>query len=123
MHDDALLPPRLILAHRRHHLHRVDVADRYITNNTAFQILTYSQPLPYVEQVPPFDIASFLSVMLYPFIVSFLLPVYVNAIVMEKEHKLREMMRMVRALIARDAQAFHRSFAHGIEYGAADGLA
>ena len=68
---------------------------RYVTNVADYEIITWIQQLPYIEQVPEFDIASFLSVLLYPFAISFILPVYVNAIVLEKQERLREMMKMM----------------------------
>ena len=52
--------------------------------------------MPYIQQELSFDVAGFLSIILFPFAVSFLLPLYVNAIVTEKQERLREMMKMVR---------------------------
>jgi hypothetical protein len=68
---------------------------RLITGNSNYTIVTFVQELPFIEQVPQFDIASFLSVLLYPFAISFVLPVYVNSIVVEKQERLREMMKMM----------------------------
>ena len=74
----------------------IDVAFlRYATSNSEWTILTWSQPLPYVEQAPAFDIGSFLGLIMYPFAVSFVMAIYVNAIVREKQDRLREMMRMM----------------------------
>lgn len=68
---------------------------RMITQNTEWIIGTYAQPLPYVSQLPAFDIGSFLGLLLYPFAVSFVIAIYVNAIVREKQDRLREMMKMM----------------------------
>eukprot|EP01094_Clydonella_sp_ATCC50884_P004693 TRINITY_DN13724_c0_g1_i1.p1 TRINITY_DN13724_c0_g1~~TRINITY_DN13724_c0_g1_i1.p1 ORF type:complete len:845 (+),score=259.83 TRINITY_DN13724_c0_g1_i1:97-2631(+) len=68
---------------------------RMKVNNTDYELLTYAQPLYFLEQVPPLDLSSLLSVFLYPFALSFLLPVFLRAIVVEKEDRLREMMKMM----------------------------
>ena len=68
---------------------------RSITANPEWIIATFSQPLPYISQVPSFDIGSFLGLLLYPFAVSFVIAIYVNAIVREKQDRLREMMKMM----------------------------
>lgn len=68
---------------------------RYLTNNTLYQIDIFIQGMPYLQQPLPFDIAGFMSIILYPFAVSFLLPLYVSAIVLEKQERLRELMKMM----------------------------
>ena len=67
---------------------------RAVTKDAAWIIITWVQALPYIEQSPSFDIGSFLGLLLYPFAVSFVLAIYVNTIVVEKQERLREMMRM-----------------------------
>jgi len=53
------------------------------------------QGFPYEEKPLDIDVGSFTATLTYPLIMSWLLPVYVYNIVLEKEEKLREMMRMV----------------------------
>ena len=68
---------------------------RYVTNNTLYQMDVFVQGMPYLQQPLPFDIAGFMSILLYPFAVSFLLPLYVSSIVLEKQERLRELMKMM----------------------------
>jgi hypothetical protein len=53
------------------------------------------QGFPYEEQTLKIDLGSFIATLNYPLIMSWLLPVYVYNIVLEKQEKLREMMKMV----------------------------
>src|SRR3989338_2794100 len=57
-------------------------------------ITTSIVALPYVSVIPSFDVGSSAATFLFPFAVSFLLPVYMNDIVLEKEERLRNMMVM-----------------------------
>ena len=53
------------------------------------------QGFPYQEAPLQIDIGSLLAALTYPLVLSWLLPVYVYNIVLEKQDKLREMMKMV----------------------------
>ena len=76
-------------------INMIDTAFLKYATNINWTIVTWSQPLPYVTEIPAFDIGSFLGLLLYPFAVSFVMAIYVNSIVKEKEDRLREMMRMM----------------------------
>eukprot|EP01100_Stratorugosa_tubuloviscum_P008759 TRINITY_DN3648_c0_g3_i1.p1 TRINITY_DN3648_c0_g3~~TRINITY_DN3648_c0_g3_i1.p1 ORF type:complete len:851 (-),score=271.54 TRINITY_DN3648_c0_g3_i1:91-2613(-) len=66
-----------------------------IMNSKNWLIHVYEQSLPYVNSPPEADFSSIVATLLYPFAVSFLLPVYAYAIVLEKQDRLREMMKMM----------------------------
>eukprot|EP01101_Sappina_pedata_P005770 TRINITY_DN2721_c0_g1_i1.p1 TRINITY_DN2721_c0_g1~~TRINITY_DN2721_c0_g1_i1.p1 ORF type:complete len:858 (+),score=273.16 TRINITY_DN2721_c0_g1_i1:275-2575(+) len=59
------------------------------------EISVYDKNMPYISKAPTVDIGSFSLTLLLPFATSFLLPVYMFSIVLEKQEKLREMMRMM----------------------------
>ncbi len=54
---------------------------------------------PYEEKAPSLDVGSFTATLTYPLVLSWLLPVFVYNIVLEKQDKLREMMKMVSLLL------------------------
>lgn len=56
------------------------------------------QGFPYEDLPLNIDVGSFTATLTYPLIMSWLLPVYVYNIVLEKQEKLREMMKMVPSL-------------------------
>lgn len=62
----------------------------------SISVLTSTQQLPYRNIAFHFDIGSQLAGLLYPFALSFLMPLYVYPIVLERQERLREMMKMVR---------------------------
>ena len=88
----------------RSHTERVLQTMTYVFNNYRAQTLNDTSrsvwfgtsPLPVkpVEQ-PQFDIKNLVAEIFFPFSVSFLLPVFVYAIVIEKELRLREIMKMM----------------------------
>ncbi|EGG13872.1 ABC transporter A family protein [Cavenderia fasciculata] len=49
---------------------------------------------PYLQQQPKIDVGSLLGGLFYPFALSFLLPLFVYSIVLEKQEKLRDMCLM-----------------------------
>lgn len=59
------------------------------------QIQTNVQQMPYVIESPDFRIGDAIGNFFYPLILSFLLPVFMYTIVLEKAGKLREMMKLV----------------------------
>ena len=53
------------------------------------------QGFPFTPVVPGIDLGSWLASLLYPLIMSWLLPAYMYTILLEKEERLREMMKMM----------------------------
>eukprot|EP01087_Luapelamoeba_hula_P013768 TRINITY_DN395_c6_g1_i1.p1 TRINITY_DN395_c6_g1~~TRINITY_DN395_c6_g1_i1.p1 ORF type:complete len:890 (-),score=121.35 TRINITY_DN395_c6_g1_i1:212-2881(-) len=70
--------------------------NNFVTNSSSgkVQIASQERELPYEESPLPLDIGSFLAALTYPLVLSWLLPVYVYNIVLEKQDRLREMMKM-----------------------------
>jgi hypothetical protein len=59
------------------------------------RIVTLVQTLPYIYQSENFDVMLVVGIALFPSAISFLMPVFLQSLVMEKEKKLREMMKMM----------------------------
>jgi hypothetical protein len=59
------------------------------------RIVTLAQPLPFMYQSENFDVMLVVGIALFPSAISFLMPVFLQSLVMEKEKKLREMMKMM----------------------------
>eukprot|EP01113_Clastostelium_recurvatum_P037192 TRINITY_DN5407_c1_g1_i1.p1 TRINITY_DN5407_c1_g1~~TRINITY_DN5407_c1_g1_i1.p1 ORF type:complete len:917 (-),score=122.67 TRINITY_DN5407_c1_g1_i1:648-3347(-) len=65
-----------------------------IRNRTSY--LTPTRGIfPYYTNPLPFDVGSLLGPAFFPFALSFLLPLYIHSIVLEKQERLREMMIMM----------------------------
>jgi len=58
-------------------------------------IFSWFRKMPYVTLAPLADVASFFAIFMLPLCLSFLLPVFVYGIVLEKQEKLRSMMLMM----------------------------
>jgi len=58
-------------------------------------VLSGSWALPYEQTAPAIDIGSLLGGLFYPFALSFLLPLFVYSIVIEKQEKLRDLCLMM----------------------------
>eukprot|EP01113_Clastostelium_recurvatum_P022760 TRINITY_DN2727_c0_g1_i3.p1 TRINITY_DN2727_c0_g1~~TRINITY_DN2727_c0_g1_i3.p1 ORF type:complete len:854 (+),score=218.34 TRINITY_DN2727_c0_g1_i3:132-2693(+) len=65
-----------------------------ITGGTV-SILPTVASLAYFESRPFIDVGSLMGSMFFPFALSFLMPLYIHAIVLEKQERLREMMKMM----------------------------
>ncbi|KYQ94390.1 ABC transporter A family protein [Tieghemostelium lacteum] len=66
----------------------------YVFNKTII-LLAGGVELPYTQNPPALDMGSLLGSIFYPFALSFLLPLYVYSIVLEKQERLREMCLMM----------------------------
>ncbi len=73
---------------------------------------------PYEEKAPNLDVGSFTATLTYPLVLSWLLPVFVYNIVLEKQDKLREMMKMVSLLLMHIFSLYTsvNFFAHEVVY-------
>ena len=69
------------------------------TDNETVIGSTRMRGFPYKKEPLKIDIGSLMAAMTYPLVLSWLLPVYIFNIVLEKQDKLREMMKMVRVTI------------------------
>jgi ABC-type multidrug transport system ATPase subunit len=65
---------------------------KYVANIT---LDVDQQGFPYKDTALNIDIGSFMAALLYPLVLSWLLPVFIYNIVLEKQEKLREMMKMM----------------------------
>ena|SRR3990167_1929596 len=55
----------------------------------------FIQPIPYWEDNISFSINDFVGPMLVPFCITFLIPVFMHTIILEKENRLREIMKIM----------------------------
>ncbi|KAL0490100.1 abcA7 [Acrasis kona] len=59
------------------------------------RIITAVAPLPFYTEQQYFDVMLVVGIALFPSAISFLMPIFLQSLVMEKEKKLREMMKMM----------------------------
>ena len=70
--------------------------DAFLRNVTgSYRILTYTAQMPYDTEVATFQIADLLGFFFFPMILCLLLPSFSFTIVLEKQFKLREMMKLM----------------------------
>lgn len=71
------------------------MASAWLVASINLVVKTLLQGFPYEDLPLNIDVGSFTATLTYPLIMSWLLPVYVYNIVLEKQEKLREMMKMM----------------------------
>lgn len=57
--------------------------------------VTFAQALPFIYESESLDVMLIVGIALFPSAISFLMPLFLHSLVMEKEKKLREMMKMM----------------------------
>jgi ABC-type multidrug transport system ATPase subunit len=72
-----------------------NVNGAYVKNATKKQIAATISPLPFSVTQPTIDIILLVTAALMPAAISFLMPIFSYTLVMEKEKKLREMMKIM----------------------------